>query len=36
MSRDNPLPCPVCHRRWRYLAAHLWVAHGEKVVMWLP
>ena len=24
--------CPVCHRWWNYLDAHLLVAHGEKVV----
>lgn len=36
MSRDNPLPCPVCGRKFRYLAAHLRVAHGEIVLRWLP
>jgi hypothetical protein len=29
-------PCPICGRWWNYLAAHLWVAHGELVVKWLP
>jgi len=25
--------CYVCHHHWDYLATHLWVAHGELVLM---
>lgn len=27
--------CPVCKREWRFLAAHLWVAHGERLLGWV-